>query len=536
MAGDNITIGLDIDEKSVKFAKIRQTNSDITLLKYAVRDVPPSEDKVKAVAEILKEVFKDEKPETEVYACAFGPNISLKRIAIPLMPDEEIANALRWEAKNLVPFPIENALISFIKIGKLTDKTTEKNDLMFAVAGEELINFFNATSKESGIKFAGISVLPLALCSILERTKTCEENKINAIIDIGAEAASINLFKGNVLQFTREITVAGDSLTKAMTGLLVADQWQLNLTYEQAEEIKKKYGIPRKDSSEVTESGIPLIHIYEMMAPTLRRLQNEILRSFDYFKEEFREEKVDNIYLTGGSSSLRNLDEYLSNALGTKVETIDPTENIKIDPASKIDPAQLKELSSRLTLAIGLAVDKSSKINFQKVKEKPKAGKINLEELGKLFERFKIPVNLIAWAGAAVLIAAISYYLYLNNIRTGYKKELMSKQVILTDVKVLIERKSILEQISREETHVREMLSQVTKALPEGIVLTDLIYDNSKRQIWLNGEAKDTDTVGKLLKNFEDSPNFKNTILIEARKAVLESVPKIVFRVTFILT
>jgi hypothetical protein len=71
------------------------------------------------------------------------------------------------------------------------------------------------------------------------------------------------------------------------------------------------------------------------------------------------------------------------------------------------------------------------------------------------------------------------------------------------------------------------------RALPSGITLTDLRYDNAMRQIWLTGTAKDTATIGYLLKNFEDSPAFTKTVLIEARKAVKESVPELAFKITF---
>jgi type IV pilus assembly protein PilM len=534
----NTVIGLDIDGKSVKFAKLKKTDSETTLLKYAVREVPPSENKVTAVSNILKELFKGERPDTEVYTCAYGTNVSLKRLSIPVMPDDELREALRWEAKNLVPFPIENAAMDFYKIGKITDKAVEKYDIMFAVAGEELLNFMSSVSKESGVRFSGISLIPLALSAILVQNKKFEKDKINAIIDIGAEAASINLFKGDVLNFTRMITVAGDSLTKAMTGLLVADRWQLNLTYEQAEEIKKKYGIPKKDTTEVTESGVPLVHIFEMMSPTLRRLQNEIIRSFDYYKEEFREEKIDRIFLTGGTSHLLNLDEFLSNALGTKVETLDPIENLKVDQTSGITPADLKEASPRLALAVGLALEQSEKINFQRKTEKP-GKRIGLEGLLGKFKfniPAQIPVNLFAFGIVALLILAFSYNLYLSRVRDHFKKEIASKQAILSDVQTLIEKRTILEQISKEETHIRETLSQMTRALPAGITLTSLTYDNPKRQIWLEGAASSTRTVGRLLKNFEDSPSFKKAVLIEARKGEFEGVQKIMFKITFNLT
>ncbi len=540
MAEIGTAIGLDIDQKSIKFVKIKQTNGDVTLLKYAVRDIPQTENNIKAASDILKELFKEERSDTPVYTCAFGMNVSLKRITIPEMPANEIAEAIRWEAKNLVPFALENAVIEYYKIGEVTDKSLKKIDIMFAVAGAELMNFLNSVSKEAGVKFAGITLIPLALGGLLFHGKNPEKAKVSAVIDIGAEAASINLFKGDMLNFTREITVAGDSLTKAMSGLLVADRWQLNLTYEQAEAVKIKYGIPKKDTTELTEDGIPLIHIYEMMAPTLRRLQNEILRSFDYYKEEFREEKIDGIYLTGGGSSLKNLDEFLSSALSIKVEKIDLNQMLKIDPSAKIDQAKLQEMSSRLSLATGLALEKARTMNLQKGKEKPKSVQFDIEALFKLLKLPKIPVqvpvNLSLFVAAAVLIAGVSYNIYLSGQRDQLKKELASKQQVLAAARDVSDRRMILDQISKEQTHIRETLSQVTGVLPMGILLTQIQYDNSKKQIWLSGESDGTKTVGRLLKNLQDSPAFTNSTLIEARKGVVEGVEKIIFKVTFNLT
>lgn len=541
MAENGIAIGLDIDEKSVKFVKIKQTNGSISLLKYAVRDIPQIDDKVKATSEAIKELFKGEKSDIPVYTIAFGPSVSLKRISIPIMPDEEMPDAIKWEAKNLVPFPLDNAAIDFYKIGKVTDKNVEKFDIMFAVAGEEFLNFISAVSRESGIKFTGTTLIPLALASLLKYGKKFEEGKVTAIIDIGSEAASINIFKGDLLHFTREITVAGDSLTKSMTGLLVADHWQLNLTYEQAEDIKKKFGIPKKDTPELTEQGIPLVHIFEMMAPTLRRLQNEIQRSFDYYKEAFREERIDQIFVTGGSSKLKNLEEFLSNALGMKVETIDPLKNVKLGPSIEKDAPKLEEVSSRLALAIGLALEKSEKINFRTAKEKPRASAFKLPDMLKLGGAFKnvklkVPANLSVWAVVALIVIGIAYNVYLSKIKAGLQTELSTKQVLLGDIQSLVEKRTILDQISKEETHVRETLSQVTRALPANVTLTDIIYDNSNRELMIAGDADTTKTVGITLKNFQDSPSFTDTTLIEARKGMVDGRPRIYFKMSVHLT
>lgn len=545
MADANTAIGLDIGEKTVKFVKIRQTNGDFTLLRYDIKDIPSGQERIRAVSEILKELFKSEKGDAEVYTCAFGPNVSLKRITIPQMPDGEIASAMKWEAKNLATFPLENAAVDFFKIGKTTEKASDKIEIMLIMASEEVMNFFSAVSKESGVKFAGISVLPLALRGLLFKQKRLEQDKVTAVIDIGSDAASINLFKGNTLQFTREISVAGESFTKAMTGLLVADHWQLNLTYEQSEDIKHRYGIPPKDTSELTENGIPLVHIYEMMFPTLKRLQNEIMRSFDYFKEQFREEKIDNIFLTGGSSGMKNLSEHLSNALGIKVETIDPLENAKIDPKSDIKLDEVKKVASRLSLAVGLAIDRSQRINLISSREKEGGFKVpfNLQGLLKMpglpgipslpEMKVRIPANMFVWIAVILIGASIFYDVKLTQTRNQLRKELSSKQSLLSDIRTLVERRSILNQILKEGTNVKDTLYEITQVLPPHVYLTELLYENAARQMVISGDAPDTQTVGQTMSNIEESPYFSGTTLIETRKGAVNNMPRQLFRMSF---
>ena len=100
MADTGIAIGLDIDDKSIKFVKIKQTGDDVTLLRYDIRDLLPAdpahpESKIKNVSDVIKDIFKGEKPDLPVYVCGFGTNVSLKRATIPDIPQEEIAAAIK---------------------------------------------------------------------------------------------------------------------------------------------------------------------------------------------------------------------------------------------------------------------------------------------------------------------------------------------------------------------------------------------------------------------------------------------------------
>jgi len=514
-----IAIGLDVDDKSVKVAEIRQTPSGLAVTKYAIAEVipsSPSEDKTTAISNTIKKVFAEHSiDQGEVFSAISGPGVSIRRITVPQMPEEELYGAIKWEAKNLIPFPLEAVTLDYYIIGKVTEKGTEKLDVIVVAAQDEVINRQTRIIEGAGLKVAGVTATPFAIWDVLKRNAQPKEDEVIALIDIGAEAASINLFKGNVLQFTREISVAGDSITKAMTGVLISDQWQLSLTYEQAEKIKVTYGIPREDSVEKTPEGIPLTQILEVMKPTLRRMLNEILRSFDYYKEQFREPKIAKVFLAGGSSKLKNLEEYLSTGLGAKVEVVNPLQGLSVSLSNKDSMEDLREASPRLTLALGLALGEAESLNLIRAKKPARKG----IEVGNIFEAVKIPS--MGWATAVVLILVfmLGYNFYLGRKQAYYRAEVESKKAILADLRLLAERRDIINRIQLEETHVRDTLEQLNSTIIGGITLTQLTYDNPSRTISLAGLAQNAKTVGKFITALEESPYFSRVALIQSRAA-----------------
>jgi type IV pilus assembly protein PilM len=512
------TIGIDADEKSVKLVEIRRSPIGPVLSKYAIAEVAIAEglDKTMAISSAIKKLIADNSIEAgEVYAAVSGPGVSIRRITVPEMPEEELYGAVRWEAKNLIPFPLDAVTIDYYIIGKVTDKGSEKLDVIVVAAQDEVINQQVRIIEGAGLKVAGITANPFAIWDVLKRSAAPKEEEVVAVIDIGAGAASINLFKNNVLQFTREISVAGESITKAMTGVLISDQWQLSLTYEQAEKIKITHGIPKEDSQDKTSEGIPLSQILEVMKPTLRRMLNEILRSFDYYKEQFREPKINKVYLAGGSSKLKNLEEYLTTGLGIKVEVANPLSGLNIELADKASADELREVAPRLTLSLGLALGEAKRLNLVHVKKPAKKG----VEFDKFFEAIPIPSNVWTLAVVLILVIAVAQNVYLAKMVGHFRSELESKRAILTDLRSLADRREIINKISMEETRVRDILEQLNLTIPSGITLTQLTYLNASRYMSVAGEAGNTKLVGKFLRMLEDSANFSRATLVESHSA-----------------
>jgi type IV pilus assembly protein PilM len=142
--------------------------------------------------------------------------------------------------------------------------------------------------------------------------------------------------------------VAGNSFTKAIGQ-------SLNLSFEEAEKIKKEKGVIRveKDATPVAPTTM---RIYNVIIPVLTELITEIQRSFDYYRSRYRGESVDLIILSGGTARFKNIDAYIANELGIQCQIADPFKNISLSGVGGMTPEEIREQAPSLMVVMGLAL------------------------------------------------------------------------------------------------------------------------------------------------------------------------------------
>ena len=164
-----------------------------------------------------------------------------------------------------------------------------------------------------------------------------EGGEVVAIIDSGARTTNISVLKSGILEFTRNIPIAGNNITESLRDTLKQD-------FEQAEAMKIQEGsIAEGASSEIAE----------VIQGTVDELASEIRRSFDYFKAQSREPMIHKIILSGGSANLGGFSTYLMNELGVDVNIGNPLEGIAVVVP---DTEELYNNLQQFTVAIGLAL------------------------------------------------------------------------------------------------------------------------------------------------------------------------------------
>ncbi len=517
-------VGVSISAHIINITELKREGDRNIIESYSSIDIPVNLEKANVDAFIidsLKKHFSSLKSRKDgVFSIISGSEVIIRRMQIPKIGKKELLEAIKWEIKTHIPFPVETAVINYSVLDEIKTKEITKLDLLVAVVQKSSVDRTRGLFEKAGIRLEGLSIAPFAVWNLLKGTSILKKDKRTAFIDVGSENTKIFFFDGENLEFYRELPIGGIHFTKTMIGLFVSDKWQMNLNYEQAEAMKRRYGIPEENTQDLTEDGLPLKQIYQVMRPTLRRFLNEVSRSFGYYKEQFSKVSIDRVILAGGASKMKNIDSHLSSELGISIEKIEGLIKVEKGPSVK-DGDLLLQTIPHIAIAMGAALSQAKEMNFIG-KSHAHLGHGEKDGTKQLFSQIALPKNFYS---AAVISAFVIYIaavaamnVSLNNRISSYRQLINEQKTLLANLKVLSEKQMILSKIEKQKVPLRPAIAELTNLLPKNAFLDILSYSNASKVFSISGISADMYLVGDLLKKIESSGFFSDTALIEARK------------------
>lgn len=172
-----------------------------------------------------------------------------------------------------------------------------------------------------------------------------DANDTFMLIDFGKTRTGVGISKAGVLLYTSTIDIGGSQLSETMRRALGDNVSEAELT-----KLKNTEGLIR---------GISDSQVYDCLIPTISVIKDEIATRMQYWHTKdgnrTNERRIKKIILCGGSSNLKGLPEYLSEAL--KVECIRGNVWANAFNTDFIVPSIEKNYSYGYATAIGLALN-----------------------------------------------------------------------------------------------------------------------------------------------------------------------------------
>ncbi len=505
-------IGIDIGTTAVKCVAFVEVEGEWTLAKTSLVELEVQktrEKRTEALPAALKKALNGMNIKKAKIVCVLSsPETFLRTLIVPQMPRAELAEAIRWELKNLIHFPVEEASLDFEILGEMADRGVKKWNVNVVCCPrkviDDLINIFSSLE----IKLAAIIPLSSALRNLVEQLNFPSDQPV-AVIEMGASLTELNIFQNSHLVFSRKLPVTGFELTQAMTSALVSDQGIIDLTFAEAENIKRMVGMPLGQEFKLIEGKISASQILALIRPKLEQLVEEIERSFSFYREEIHGGKVEKIILFGGGSELKGLDPFLERELGLEVKLGNAFENVKtLDNMAKNQQASFSRFNLSLGAALGM---RKGGINLLPVEIK--------EEKKRLVKK----VSLKAFI-TAIITSSLLFYIGLNIQLEMYAKKLSASQGEFTVLSVEINQlreKIAMDQVFQKELFWDDILKELSNVVPANVYLTYIGLESAD-SVYLKGMiTKNSEAVEMTLSSFMldlEGGLFKNVALVNTQK------------------
>jgi type IV pilus assembly protein PilM len=344
--------GLDIGNKKIRFAKVYYKNN-VPVLEHiyeianpagthAINDPVEEEKLVKAI----KDGYEASGIETE-YAVTAIPEISVTsrlEIGFPDMKDEELGQAIAFEAKKYISYPIEDMQLDKLVVGEKTIEGEKKLDIFWVATTTQTVEKYVSIAKKAGLETIGIETETLASARLINKYRTEKLNRSPEdtviMIDHGSNGTDVAVIKGDFVLSSVSLGTGSAALTRIISS-------SYNITFEQAEEYKKAFGIDRN----LGEGKIAAT-----IEPAMKALMDEISRTIVFFQSRLPELTPTEAIFVGEGSRLPGLVTFAKDYLQIDAYVFDSFSAIAID----------KDLSKSVPLLSGIGYNVAIGLSLKK--------------------------------------------------------------------------------------------------------------------------------------------------------------------------
>jgi type IV pilus assembly protein PilM len=337
-------IGIDIGSSSVKLVQLREAKGAYQLVSLGMAPLPPEAIVDNAimdsssVVQVIRNLVGSLKIKTKNVATSIsGHSVIIRKIQLPIMTAEELESSIQWEAEQYIPFEISEVNLDFQILGP-DPRDPSQMSVILVAAKKDFVNDYVAVFKECGLNPVVMDIDCFALENAFETNYGFVEDEILALINMGASAMNVNILRGGVTVFTRDIQVGGNMFNEEI-------QKRLGLNSEDAEGAKLGEEVGGVDPAAVTA----------LVAEAAESLAQEVQRSLDFFSATSADEKVQKLYITGGVSRTPQVRAALEQRLGIPVDILDPFNQVALNP-KRFDPEYIHSVGPLYTVAAGLAM------------------------------------------------------------------------------------------------------------------------------------------------------------------------------------
>jgi type IV pilus assembly protein PilM len=448
--------GIDLGQCGLKAIRLELTDGKVSATAFDYIEHPkilsqPDADPDQLTREALEQFLSRNKVHGDMVAISVPGQSGLARfVKLPPVEEKKIADIVKFEAKQQIPFPLEEVVWDFQKIGSgvVTDGFAMETEIGLFAMKRDMVNRYLQHFKDVNVEIHFVQMSPLALCNFVsydllgkqvtpvdgaEQAPAGAEKKCVVALDIGTDNSNLVITDGEKIIWQRPIPLGGNHFTRALTK-------DLKLTFAKAEHLKRN-AVKSPD----------LKKILAALKTVLNDFVGEVQRSLGYFTNTHRDAQIQYMVGLGNAFRLPGLQKFLQEKLQLEVRKLQSLERLSGEEVTAAP--QFTENILSFGVAYGLALQALKLPRLQ----------TNLLPYEIHFERTIRAKKPWAAAAAAALLLAVGGLTFARNIE--FSAVDLNNNELKNAMKAAKDQKGIADKFDSDYSEVERQLRESQQAI-----------------------------------------------------------------------
>ena len=372
-------VGLEIEAGSVAAVEVG-VNGTTQLRAHGIGPLPPGafrEGEVtdaEALSQALKQLFSEHSLPKRVRLGVANQRVVVRTMRLPPIEDaKELEAAIRFQAQDQIPMPLENAVLDWRVEGLRMAANGERQlEVVVVAARLDMINSMLKAMRDAGLRPVGIDLSAFAMIRALANGESdspgadglvapvpADEGGVGEIQDEGSgpygpdpaatsparllcnlgDVINLAVAQGSCCLFTRVSTFGLEGIAQRLAE-------RRSLTIDHARQWLVHVGIDRPPA-EIEGDPEIVSTAAEVLADGAGKLVDELRLSLHYYGAQEGAQPIDSVVFCGPGAAIPGLVDRIQRDLGFPVTVGRPAALADLDPVT----------CGRLTLPLGLALE-----------------------------------------------------------------------------------------------------------------------------------------------------------------------------------
>ena len=314
--------GIDLGQCALKALRLEVQDGQVVATAFEYIEHPkilsqPDADPDELTREALTQFLERNKIAGDMICISVPGQSGLARfVKLPPVDEKKIADIVKFEAKQQIPFPLEEVVWDFQRLnrGEIVEGMALETEIGLFAMKRDMVFRAIRQLKEVNVEIHVVQMAPLALCNFVaydllgkgtDNADGEEENhECIVCLEIGTDNSNLVITDGGRIIWQRPIPIGGNHFTRALTK-------EMKLTFAKAEHLKRN-----------AAKSPELKKILSALKQVLNDFVGEVQRSLGYFTNTHRNAQIQYMVGLGNAFRLPGLQKFLQEKLQLEVRKL----------------------------------------------------------------------------------------------------------------------------------------------------------------------------------------------------------------------